>query len=236
MVEQPTRKSLVTNSPTHSSRAGGLQRSAMVTSYPLARPSALETEKDRGAGKRYFNGNRCREACRCESCRPDNFGAWRNSRRGGRKKLFSLIPGLILLLSSVAFAEEQEYGCAWGKVVKIYDGDTLTVDVERWPPIIGDNLGVRVFGIDTREMNEGGAVAKEFVKTLIAPGSDVCLSHILRDKYFRIVARVGYDCKPVLDDTKPCESCKDLSRTLLKNKYAVPYDGGTKSEFPEDIK
>jgi endonuclease YncB( thermonuclease family) len=141
-----------------------------------------------------------------------------------------------LLLGSQAVAEEKEYGSIWATVVKVYDGDTLTVNVEKWPPILGENLGVRVFGVDTREMSEGGVVAKEYVKKLIPDGSTICLSHILRDKYFRVVARVGYDCAPVLDEKNPCDSCKDLSRTLLKNKYALPYDGGTKSEFPEDIK
>lgn len=40
------------------------------------------------------------------------------------------------------------------KIVKVYDGDTIHVDIDNWPSIIGKNIGVRVYGIDSPEMHD----------------------------------------------------------------------------------
>ena len=150
------------------------------------------------------------------------------------KKKLTLILAL-MSLPVLLQAGEKTYGSAIATVVSIYDGDTITVnlDEETWPPLIGEKIRVRVFGVDTRELREGGLPAKAFVQALIPVGSTVYLSKILRDKYFRIVAKVGYNCTD-LELENPL--CSDLSLTLIKHKFALPYDGGTKSKFPEDIK
>jgi len=150
------------------------------------------------------------------------------------KKMLMLVLSLLLLPASL-YTAEKNYGSAMATVVSIYDGDTLTVNLDEdvWPPLIGEKIGVRVFGVDTRELREGGLPAKAFVQALIPVGSTVYLSKILRDKYFRIVAKVGYNCTD-LELENPL--CSDLSLTLIKHKFALPYDGGTKSKFPEDIK
>ena len=141
---------------------------------------------------------------------------------------------VLLLCPSPVFAIEKDYGSAIATVVSVYDGDTITVNLNgEWPPLIAEKIGVRVYGVDTRELREGGRPAKAFVESLIPVGSTVHLSNILRDKYFRIVALVGYDCED-LNIESPMYS--DLSLTLIKHKFAVPYDGGTKTQFPKDIK
>ena len=33
-----------------------------------------------------------------------------------------------------------------------YDGDIITVDSPDWPDIVGDNIGIRIAGIDTPEL------------------------------------------------------------------------------------
>lgn len=138
-----------------------------------------------------------------------------------------------LLFSIPAGAKDKTYGSAIATVSSVHDGDTITVNVEDWPTVIGEKVGVRVYGIDTREMKDGGNVAKQFVKSLIPDGSEVLLSDIQRDKYFRILARIGYNCKGI--KTKQ-PICQDLSTTLLEQKYAVPYFGATKSKFSKEIK
>ncbi len=35
------------------------------------------------------------------------------------------------------------------QVVRVYDGDTITVDIAEWPAIVGDDIGVRIRGVDT---------------------------------------------------------------------------------------
>lgn len=37
------------------------------------------------------------------------------------------------------------------RVVSVYDGDTIRVDIDHWPSIIGDNVPIRLAGLDTPE-------------------------------------------------------------------------------------
>lgn len=143
---------------------------------------------------------------------------------------------ILLLLCLPAFgwaSSKTTYGNVPAEIVRIYDGDTLTVNISKWPKVIGEKVGVRVYGIDTREMDAGGKVAKKRVEELIPVGSTVMLFNIRRDKYFRILADVGYNCDTIV---KKRPVCKDLAATLIEEKYAVPYFGGTKEEFAEGIK
>jgi len=114
-------------------------------------------------------------------------------------------------------------------VVKVYDGDTITVRIPDFPPILGQNIGVRVYGIDTRELKTGATAAKTFVETQLPIGSKVFLVGMQRDKYFRILSSVHYNC----DELGP--KCLDLGSVLIKNRLAVPYFGGKKAEFPPEV-
>lgn len=111
------------------------------------------------------------------------------------------------------------------KVVSVHDGDTFTVNVVGWPPIIGEKLGVRIKGIDTPEMTdkrqhvkELAVKAKDFVANRIAKANKIELKNMNRDKYFRIDADV------IIDGS-------DLAKELMKNGLAKPYDGGSKPEW-----
>ncbi|WP_372809511.1 thermonuclease family protein, partial [Litorivivens sp.] len=50
-------------------------------------------------------------------------------------------------------------------IVGVYDGDTIRVRIDNWPPIIGEAIGVRINGIDTPEIRgkcpEEKALARE---------------------------------------------------------------------------
>ncbi len=105
-----------------------------------------------------------------------------------------------------------------------YDGDTITFQIPNVPPILGKNISVRVFGIDTPEMKGKGPCekdrareAKEVVTHLLEKAKHIELRNIQRDKYFRILADV------VADDVS-------VSEKLLNAKLAYPYDGGTKAK------
>ena len=113
-----------------------------------------------------------------------------------------------------------------GKVIKVYDGDTLII-ASKLPyknsPIY--RLSVRLNGIDTPEMKGkdisdeeriAAKNARDFVSNLVL-NKYVKLENISNEKYGRILADVYY---------------KDihLNELLLKEKYAVPYDGGTKTK------
>lgn len=106
--------------------------------------------------------------------------------------------------------------------VRNYDGDTITVNITGVHDIIGNEISVRVRGLDTPEIRgkceDEKILAKEskyFVGELLSKSKKINLLNIARGKYFRIVADVQYDDK-------------NLTDTLIEEGYAVPYDGGTK--------
>lgn len=105
--------------------------------------------------------------------------------------------------------------------IKNYDGDTITVMIPSWPPLL-KNIDIRLAGIDTPELRgssratkEKALKAKDFVADLCQKTDSLILRNVSRGKYFRLVADV------YVGDT-------NISAALLDAKLAVPYDGGTK--------
>lgn len=110
------------------------------------------------------------------------------------------------------------------KFVKNYDADTITVDIPGVHPLIGDNISVRVSGIDAPEIKghlpcekEASRNAKRLVENVLENAKRIDLVNVQKDKYFRILADVMIDGK----------NLKDL---LLKNRLAYQYEGGTKEK------
>jgi len=111
-----------------------------------------------------------------------------------------------------------------GQVIKVYDGDTITIASKL--PYDGSplyRLSVRLNGIDTPEIKGKGVTddekeeakkARDFVSELILH-KYVRLENIETEKYGRILADV------YIDDIH-------LNELLIKERYAVRYDGGTK--------
>jgi len=110
------------------------------------------------------------------------------------------------------------------KIVKVYDGDTIFVNINQWPAILGKRMPVRVRGIDTPEMRgkcqkEKVLASKAKLRVIdeLAKAKNVTLRNISRGKYFRVVADV------YADDI-------NIGDVLLYKGLAVPYDGGTKTK------
>lgn len=110
------------------------------------------------------------------------------------------------------------------EVTSIYDGDTFTVNIKEYPPIIGERISIRVNGVDTPELRgkcdkekQLARIAKQFTVEKIRASKKIELRNIKRGKYFRIVADV------FIDD-------KSLADMLIAQKLAVVYDGGTKKK------
>ena len=136
------------------------------------------------------------------------------------KYLFSLIIPFFVVFP--ALAGEKTYGDLTGTVVSVHDGDTMTVTIPDVPPLLGENISVRVRGIDTPEMHDArpeihalAVQARDLVRGWCPVGSPVGLHDAARGKYFRIVAT------PICGDV-------DVAAELLKSGLAHPYDGGTK--------
>lgn len=111
-----------------------------------------------------------------------------------------------------------DYGDIQARVVRVHDGDSITVSIDGYPPIIRE-VEVRVNGIDTPEIHDKrpeirklAERARAFTADIAKPGTVVWLRHMARDKYFRINATVERDGR-------------SLAAELLKAKLARPYDG-----------
>ena len=116
----------------------------------------------------------------------------------------------------------SEFSCV--EFVKNYDGDTLTFNIEQVHPLIGDQMNVRVAGIDTPEIKSDDScearlarIAKSEVTKLMQRARRLDLVDIERGKFFRVVADVIFDGR-------------SLKQHMLRKKLAVPYDGGHKEK------
>lgn len=111
-----------------------------------------------------------------------------------------------------------------GKVIKVYDADTITI-ASKLPyddsPIY--RLSVRLNGINTPEIKGKGVsdeekqaakIARDYVSNLVL-NKFVKLENIESEKYGRILADVYIDNI-------------HLNDLLIRERYAVKYDGGTK--------
>lgn len=111
-----------------------------------------------------------------------------------------------------------------GHVIKVYDADTITIASKLpYPESPLYRLSVRLDGIDTPEIKGKGVsdeekqsakLARDFVAKLTL-NKTVRLENVATEKYGRILADV------YIDDIH-------LNATLIKERYAVKYDGGTK--------
>jgi endonuclease YncB( thermonuclease family) len=109
-----------------------------------------------------------------------------------------------------------------GRVIKVYDGDTITI-ASKLPfndsPLY--RLSVRLNGIDTPEIKgktEDEKLAAKHTRDALAAlilNKYVTLKNIQSEKYGRILADVYF-------------GDLHLNEWLIKEKYAVKYDGGTK--------
>lgn len=111
-----------------------------------------------------------------------------------------------------------------GRVIKVYDGDTITIASKlpiKKSPIY--RFSVRLNGIDTPEMKGTGITddektaanqTKEFVTKLVL-NKYIRLENIQNEKYGRILADV------YIGDIH-------LNQLLIKERYAVVYNGETK--------
>ena len=110
-----------------------------------------------------------------------------------------------------------------GKVIKVYDGDTITI-ASKVPGLYNSPIykfSIRLNGIDTPEMRtkdedekEIAILARDALSEKIM-GKEIRLENVKTEKYGRVL------CDIYLDQIH-------LNKWLIDDKYALPYDGGTK--------
>jgi len=110
---------------------------------------------------------------------------------------------------------------SWGRVIKVYDGDTITIAtyVHNLPDLY--RFSVRLKGIDCPEIRSKisaeksvATLAKQYLEERIL-GKDIELRNVSLEKYGRILAEVWYDGT-------------SMNSSLLDDRLAVVYNGGKK--------
>ncbi|MHC1787894.1 thermonuclease family protein [Solidesulfovibrio sp.] len=137
------------------------------------------------------------------------------------KRILSLLVSFFIALP--ALAGDRTYGDLTAAVVSVYDGDTMTVTIPGVHPLFGEQIPVRVRGIDTPEMKDPrpdiralAVLARDMMRGWCPIGSPVELLGVGRDKYFRI-------------DATPICGGVDVAAELVKAGLAHgDYQGGTK--------
>ena len=116
----------------------------------------------------------------------------------------------------------------WAKVIKVYDGDTITIAAKYNKKLY--QFVVRLHGIDTPEIRTKnkkekylGIEARDVLKEKIFD-KIIRLENIQNEKYGRILA----DIYIVENDEIHGEREIHINKWMIDNKYADPYDGGTK--------
>lgn len=107
-------------------------------------------------------------------------------------------------------------------VVRVYDGDTLTVGVPGWPPIFRE-MSFRLAGYDTPEIRgrcdlerELALLAKAALIGTIRGDRTLRLEDVRPGKYFRLTAELSADGVPV-------------AGRFIQAGLARPYDGGARA-------
>ena len=143
-------------------------------------------------------------------------------------------PRMSTHLETVVYNETRPFvpDVRFGKVVKVYDADTITV--ANRISLDGGNtysteiyrFNVRLNGIDTPEIKSTNPAtkalavnARDALRYLILD-KVVQLSNVSTDKYGRLLADVYFETL-------------HINQWLLDKKYATPYAGGTKV-IPEE--
>ena len=130
-------------------------------------------------------------------------------------------------------ADELVYRFTKAKVLKVYDGDTITIAAHCNGQIV--KFSVRIYGIDCDEMKGGteqtkhnARLAKQLVESKILNkivdievlnGKSLDGKHVIREKFGRLLANIKIDGQ-------------DVANMLLEAGLARKYDGGRKDNTP----
>ena len=134
----------------------------------------------------------------------------------------------VFILIFIPFFSAQAFnydGIIVKDIVRVYDGDTFTINIPQYPDLLGHKIGIRINGIDTPELRGKcdeekrlAQKAKQATLELLHRGKLIQLKNLQRGKYFRIVADVMIDGKNIAD-------------RLIDAGLAYEYHGGRKQRW-----
>lgn len=109
------------------------------------------------------------------------------------------------------------------RIVEVYDGDTIFVDIAGVPDVFGERIGIRLIGVDTPEIRTThakekawGYRAKAYVEHVLQTAERIEFVSPQRDKFFRI------GCIVLVDG-------ENLADMIISEGLGVPYTGGKRN-------
>ncbi len=126
-----------------------------------------------------------------------------------------------------AVGKERTYGDVLvTRVNSVIDTKNMTVNLRDVPPIIGENIPVRIYGIDCPDLTAPGPKTRELAirarqTTLVElkAGKVIRLKNLRRDPAaFRLIADVEIDGH-------------SLAKVLIDGGYAKPWTGGARPKW-----
>jgi len=130
---------------------------------------------------------------------------------------------IVLFLSIVSIqAKTYEDKITNFTIIKVRDGDTFVIKINDTYDVFGEEIAVRIRGIDTPELKDEreeirkiAELAKEELENLFKNAKTIELYNLGRDKNFRLLASVKVDGV-------------DVAKYMIKKGLAKEYDGGKK--------
>jgi endonuclease YncB( thermonuclease family) len=119
-------------------------------------------------------------------------------------------------ITAPATSGEELFTLSPEQVVSVYDGDTFKIDLPDMHPLFGDDLSIRLFGVDTPEIRGTSdkikalaMQAQQLTEKALKGASKIELRNPQRGKYFRIVSEVWIDGESLADMLKANSLAKD---------------------------
>jgi len=85
-------------------------------------------------------------------------------------------------------------------LLRVHDGDTFYVNINSFPPLLGNDIGIRIRGIDAPEIKskvdaecKRALMAKHVASSSLYGAKKIVLKNLTRGKYFRLIADVYFD-------------------------------------------
>ncbi len=136
----------------------------------------------------------------------------------------TLLPTLFLLVISTITADSLG-NFTDIEIIRVYDGDTFFAKLPEVHPLLGDEIGIRIRGIDAPELERSSCEsekqlaiqARDMVASILEGAQSVSLVDVERGKYFRIVATILVDGI-------------NINQFLLEANLTVPYHGTGKKK------
>ena len=112
------------------------------------------------------------------------------------------------------------------QVVSVYDGDTFKIDLPNMHPLFGDDISIRLLGVDTPEMRGTtdkvkalAMQAQQVTEKALKGASKIELRNPQRGKYFRIISEVWIDGESLADMLKAKGLAKDYDGEGARPKW-----------------